>query len=175
MSVLTEKLNTLIAPIVEAEGFEVIRLRMTGSKVKTLQLMAERPDGTMTAENCAKLSRAISVMLDETDPIEDEYNLEVSSPGIDRPLTRLKDFERWEGFDAKIQLTEMVEGRKRFRGVLDGIEDENVCINLNGEEDTTLIPFEMIDDAKLVMTDELVRESLRASKAGNDNFETEDE
>ena len=99
------------------------------------------------------------------DPIDGEYNLEVSSPGIDRPLTRLKDFEDWQGYEAKLELDRMVEGRKRFKGVLGGVEEENVLLDVEGEEDTALIPFEWIANARLVLTDELIRESLRAAKA----------
>ena len=164
MDLLNEKLTALIEPIAAAEGFELIRVRVTGARSKTLQVMAERPDGTMTAEDCARLSRALSPMLDESDPIEGNYDLEVSSPGIDRPLTRLKDFDEWQGFEAKLELTAAVEGQKRFRGVLAGIEDANICIDLEGEEETALIPFEMIASAKLVLTDELIRASLKAGK-----------
>ena len=162
---LETKLEALIAPIVEATGFELVRLRLTGSQTKTVQIMAERPDGTMTAENCATLSRAISAMLEEADPISDKYILEVSSPGIDRPLTRLKDYERWEGFEAKIELRQAVENQKRFRGILAGIEGEDVCIDLEGEEDTALIAYSLISSGKLLLTDELVTESLRRAKA----------
>ncbi|GGY46118.1 ribosome maturation factor RimP [Parvularcula lutaonensis] len=158
------QLKELLTPVIETAGFELVRLRMTGSKQKTLQIMAERPDGTMSAEDCAELSRAMSQVLEESDPIEDAYTLEVSSPGIDRPLTRLKDFERWEGFAAKIELTQAVENQKRFRGHLAGIEDDNVCFDIEGEDDTALIPFSLIASAKLLMTDELIAESLRRSK-----------
>lgn len=127
--------------------------------------MAERPDKTMTAEDCATLSRALSAILDEADPIEGQYRLEVSSPGIDRPLVRLKDFDDWQGYEARIDLDRMVEGRKRFKGVLAGTEDGSVRLDIEGEEETALIPFEWVLGAKLVLTDELVRESLRAAKA----------
>lgn len=167
-------LQELVTPVVEGAGFEVVRLRLTGSRTKTLQVMAERPDGTMTAEDCASLSRAISPVLEEADPFDDKYILEVSSPGIDRPLTRLKDYERWEGFDAKIELRQPVEGQKRFRGVLAGIEDEDVCIDLEGEDDTALIPFSLIASGKLLLTDELVTESLRRSKAAEKAPDTPD-
>lgn len=160
-----EKITALIEPVAEAEGLELVRVRVTGSKKVTLQIMAERPDGTMSAENCARFSRALSAAFEEVDPISGAYTLEVSSPGIDRPLTRLKDFERWDGHAAKLELAELVEGRKRFKGILAGIEDENVLIDLEGEEDTALIPFAMIDNAKLILTDDLIRESLRAAKA----------
>lgn len=179
MTPLETKLDNLVTPLVEEAGFELVRLRLTGSRTKTLQVMAERPDGTMTAEDCAALSRAISPVLEEADPFEDKYVLEVSSPGIDRPLTRLKDYERWEGFVAKIELRHAVENQKRFRGVLAGIEGEDVCIDLEGEEDTALIPFSLIATGKLILTDELVTESLRRSKAdtktdNHDNTDTDE-
>lgn len=160
-----EKILDLLTPVIEEAGFELIRLRMTGSRTKTLQIMAERPDGTMTAQDCAILSRAMSPILEEVDPITDNYVLEVSSPGIDRPLTRLKDYARWEGFEAKLELNQTVEGQKRFRGILAGIEDQDVCIDLEGEDETALIPFSMIHQAKLMMTDDLITESLRRAKA----------
>ncbi|MEL6325267.1 MAG: ribosome maturation factor RimP [Pseudomonadota bacterium] len=166
MSVLEERLETLLTPAIEAEGFECVRIRITGSNAKTLQIMAELPDGTMSAENCARLSRALSELLEEKDPIPEAFTLEVSSPGIDRPLTRLKDFERWDGFSAKIELTQAVENQKRFRGQLAGVEDDNVLFDIEGEDETALIPFELIAAAKLLMTDELITESLRRAKAG---------
>ena len=164
MDLENDTLTALIAPVAETEGFELIRVRVTGSKTKTLQVMAERPDGTMSAEDCAQLSRALSPVLDAADPIEGQYDLEVSSPGIDRPLTRRRDFDDWEGFEAKLELKTAIEGQKRFRGVLAGTEDDNICIDLEGEEETALIPFSMIGTAKLVLTDELIRASLKAGK-----------
>ncbi|MEM1409441.1 MAG: ribosome maturation factor RimP [Pseudomonadota bacterium] len=160
-----QSLSQMLTPAIEAAGFEMVRIRMTGSRSVTLQVMAERPDGTMTAEDCAQLSRALSAVLEEKDPIQDAYQLEVSSPGIDRPLTRLKDFDRWDGFDAKIELHQAVENQKRFRGQLAGIEDDNVLFDIEGEDDTAVIPFGLIASAKLLMTDELITESLRRSKA----------
>jgi len=161
---LERRIADVIAPVLDDERFELVRVRVSGGRTKTLQVMAERPDGTMSAEDCAALSRAISPVLDAVDPIEGAYHLEVSSPGIDRPLTRLKDFVQWEGYEAKIELDRMVEGRKRFRGVLGGVEDEAVVLDPEGEAEAVLIPFEWIAQAKLVLTDELVRESLRQSK-----------
>ncbi|NNU15681.1 ribosome maturation factor RimP [Parvularcula sp. ZS-1/3] len=165
MTTYEDRLTEILEPAIEAAGFEPVRIRMTGSREKTLQVMAERPDGTMSAEDCAALSRALSEVLEEKDPIEDPYTLEVSSPGIDRPLTRLKDFERWDGFAAKIELTQAVENQKRFRGYVAGVEDDNVLFDIEGEDETALIPFELIAAAKLLMTDELITESLRRSKA----------
>ena len=164
MTPLEERLTKIVEPACEAAGFELVRLRVTGSKSQTLQVMAERPDGTMSAEDCAALSRAISPALEEDDPIADAYTLEVSSPGIDRPLTRLKDYERWEGFAAKIELTQPVEGQKRFRGELAGVEGTDVLFDIDGEEDTAVMPYGLIASGKLVLTDELVTESLRRAK-----------
>lgn len=164
MSVLEERIEKLVAPAISAAGFELVRIRMTGKETKTLQIMAEREDHTMSAEDCASLSRALSPILEEADPISGSYRLEISSPGIDRPLVRLKDFHDWQGYEAKIELDRMIEGRKKFKGVLAGLDEENVCIDIEGEEETALIPFAWIHSAKLVLTDELIRESLKAAK-----------
>lgn len=157
-----QRLAAIIRPTVEGMGFELVRLRLMGGKRQTLQIMAERPDGTMEVEDCARLSRQVSAVLDVEDPIEREYTLEVSSPGIDRPLTRLQDFDRWEGYEAKLETDELIDGRKRFRGVLAGIEGDEVLIDV--EEGTVGLKFEWLSDAKLVLTDELVTESLKRSK-----------
>ncbi|MEL6359520.1 MAG: ribosome maturation factor RimP [Pseudomonadota bacterium] len=162
---LEERIEGLIAPVVETTGFELVRVRLTGGQRKTLQIMAERADKTMSAEDCAVLSRALSPILEEADPITDPYRLEVSSPGIDRPLTRLKDFHDWQGYEAKLELDRLVEGRKRFRGTLAGTDDNMVCIDLDGEDETAMIPFAWVQTANLVLTDELIRESLKAAKA----------
>lgn len=146
-------------------GFELVRLRITGRTQLTLQIMAERPDKTMSADDCAALSKILSPILDEADPIEGAYALEVSSPGIDRPLTRLKDYHDWQGYEARLDLNQVIEGRKRFKGVIAGVDGENVCLDIEGEEETALIPFAWIASAKLVLTDELMRESLKAQKA----------
>ena len=152
------RLLELLDPVAESVGYEVVRLRMMGGAARrTLQIMAERPDGEMNVDDCATLSRAIGDVLDAADVINGDYVLEVSSPGIDRPLTRLKDFEAWEGYEAKLELDRLADGRKRFRGILAGIEDDAVCIDLEGEEDTTVIPFDWITEAKLSLTDELLK------------------
>jgi ribosome maturation factor RimP len=166
-----DKLLALIEPAAGDLGYGIVRVRVMGARRKTLQIMAEREDGRMTSGDCERLSRAISPLLDADDPMSGEYYLEVSSPGIDRPLTRLADFERWTGWHAKLELDRTVEGRRRFTGVLAGIEDGNVCIDLEGEEDTALIPFDWIGTAKLVLTDELIRETLR--RRGADDSELE--
>ncbi|MCI3135556.1 ribosome maturation factor RimP [Phenylobacterium aquaticum] len=148
----------LLDPVAEAAGYEIVRLRLMGGEhARRLQIMAETPDGEMNVEDCAKLSRAVSEILDAADPIKGEYTLEVSSPGVDRPLTRLKDFVSYEGFEAKIELDRVAEGRKRFRGTLVGVEDDNVAIDLEGEEETALVPFAWIIEAKLVLNDKLMK------------------
>ena len=152
------RLLELLDPVAESVGYEVVRLRMMGGAARrTLQIMAERPDGEMNVDDCATLSRAIGDVLDAADVVNGDYVLEVSSPGIDRPLTRLKDFEAWEGYEAKLELDRLADGRKRFRGILAGIEEDAVCIDLEGEEDTTVIPFDWITEAKLSLTDELLK------------------
>ena len=153
------KLLELLEPVAEAAGYGVVRLRlMGGGPVRRLQIMAERPsDGDMNVEDCARLSRAISEVMDAADPVSGEYLLEVSSPGIDRPLTRLSDFARYEGHEARLELDRVAEGRKRFKGVLVGVEDDAVALDIDGEVDTALIPFAWIAEAKLVLTDKLMK------------------
>ncbi len=163
---IDQRLATIVMPTIESMGFELVRLRLMGGKRATLQIMAERPDGTMEVEDCAGLSRQLSVILDVEDPIAAEYTLEVSSPGIDRPLTRLTDFDRWEGYEAKLETTELIEGRKRFKGLLAGTEGNEVLLEI--EEGTVGLEFDWLADAKLVLTDELITESLRRSKKGFD-------
>ncbi len=165
MSALSERIERLVAPVVTAGGFELVRVKVTGAEMKTLQIMAERPDHTMSAEDCASLSRALSPVLEAADPIPGAYRLEVSSPGIDRPLTRLKDYRDWQGYEARLELDRMIEGRKKFKGVLAGVDGENVGLDIEGEEETALIPFSWIVAGRLVLTDDLIRDSLRAAKA----------
>lgn len=161
------RLLELLGPVAEAAGFEIVRLRlMGGEQQRRLQIMAERAsDGDMMVEDCAKLSRAISEIMDAADPIAGEYVLEVSSPGVDRPLTRLKDFQTYEGYEARLELDRMAEGRKRFRGALAGVEGDSVAIDLEGEEHTALIPFTWITEAKLVLTDELMKRGAQVRAA----------
>ena len=166
----------MLDPVAESVGYEIVRLRlMGGAEQRRLQIMAERPlleDGTggdMNVEDCAKLSRAISEIMDAADPISGEYTLEVSSPGVDRPLTRLKDFDTYAGLEVRIELDRVAEGRKRFKGELAGVEDGQVGLNLEGEDDTTVyFPFEWIVDAKLVLTDQLMKRGAdqRAARVG---------
>jgi ribosome maturation factor RimP len=164
LAAIEKTIAALIGPAVAAAGFELVRIRMTGREVKTLQVMAERPDKTMSAEDCAALSHALSPILEEKDPISGPYRLEISSPGIDRPLTRLKDYDDWQGYEAKIELDRMIEGRKRLKGVVAGSEGDNALFDIEGESETAVIPFDWIVDARLVLTDDLIRESLRAAK-----------
>ena len=173
------RLLELLDPVAEAAGYDIVRLRlMGGEKQRRLQIMAERPaDGDMNVEDCARLSRAISEVLDAADPIAGEYLLEVSSPGVDRPLTRLKDFETFEGHEARLELDRLAEGRKRFRGKLAGVDGDNVAIDLEGEEHTALVPFAWIIEAKLVLTDELMKRGaeVRAARlAAEDRQQTSD-
>ncbi len=158
------QLEPIIAGAVEAAGYRLVRLRLMGGKRKTLQVMAERPDGSMNVEDCAALSRALSEFLDREDPIEGEYVLEVSSPGIDRPLTRLVDFARWAGHEAKIELVAPdANGRRRFKGLLLGLDGEQIVIEVGGAR--ACFPHRAIADAKLVLTDRLIEEDLRARRS----------
>ena len=152
------QLLELLEPVAEAEGFEIVRLRLMGGNTRRLQIMAERPsDHDIGIDECTRLSRAFSAVLDAADPISGEYALEVSSPGIDRPLTRLADFTTFEGLEAKIELDRLAENRKRFKGVIAGVDGDNVCLDLEGEEETLLIPFAWIAEAKLVLNDDLMK------------------
>ena len=166
------KLLELLDPVAEAAGYEIVRLRlMGGAETRKLQIMAERQsDGDMVVEDCARLSRALSEVLDAADPISGEYTLEVSSPGVDRPLTRIKDFEAYEGYEVKLELDRLAEGRKRFRGQLAGVEGEQVGIDLEGEEETAMVPFAWIVEAKLVLTDQLMKRGaeVRAARLASD-------
>lgn len=151
------RLLEILDPVADAAGYEIVRLRlMGGDHARRLQVMAETPEGEMNVEDCARLSRALSEVLDAADPISGEYTLEVSTPGVDRPLTRLKDFATFEGHEARIELDRMAEGRKRFRGELAGVEADQVAINLEGEVETALVPFAWITEAKLILTDRLM-------------------
>jgi ribosome maturation factor RimP len=158
-----QRLLELLDPVAEAAGCAIVRLRMTGAdRARRMQILAERPDGTMLVEDCAALSRAIAAVLDAADPVDGEYVLEVSSPGVDRPLTRLADFETYKGYEARIELDRMVENRKRFKGELAGVQGGDVAINLEGEDETALLPFAWISDAKLVITDHLLKRGAEA-------------
>ncbi len=157
-----EKLLGMVGPVAEGLGFVVVRIRVLGgNRRKRLQIMAERPDGTMTVDGCADISRAVSAVLDVEDPFQAEWDLEVSSPGIDRPLTELDHFERWKGHEVKLELDRVLDGRKRFAGVIEGVEGEDVLVEIKGVDGIVALPFAWLSDAKLVMTDALVEDSLR--------------
>ena len=163
-----KKLLEIIDPILLDMGFELVRLRLMSNKEITLQIMAIRPNGYINVDECAEISTAISAVLDVEDPILDAYNLEVSSPGIDRPLTRIKDFEEFEGYEAKIETVDLIDGRKRFRGTLAGINGSEILINL--DEGTIGLEFDWLAEAKLVLTDDLIKEMLKQRKI-NQNFD----
>lgn len=163
---MDRKIAEIITPTVEDMGFEIVRIRYMSGKTPTLQVMVQRPDGGIEVDECGEISTAISAVMDVEDPILEAYTLEVSSPGIDRPLTRLKDFEQWDGYVARIETHELIDGRRRFKGLLEGIEDDEVLIEIEdqGENITIGLKFDWISDAKLVLTDELIRDVLRARK-----------
>ena len=167
-SAVEKKLLKLIDPIVIDMGFELVRLRLISSKEITLQIMAIRPNGFINVDECADLSTAISALLDVEDPLIDSYSLEVSSPGIDRPLTRMKDFEEFEGYDARLETVELIDGRKRFKGTLAGTNGSEIMINV--DEGTIGLEFEWLAEAKLILTDELIKEMLKQRKI-NQNFD----
>jgi ribosome maturation factor RimP len=166
-------LEPVFEPVIEKAGFRLVRLRIMGGASKTLQVMAERPDGSMDVEGCTALSHALLDFIEAEDPIEGDYEIEVSSPGIDRPLTRLMDFSRWAGHEVKIELTLPVvsvgesqsdqnKGRKRFRGTLLGLDGQDVMIRADNSD--IKFPFRAIANAKLVLTDKLINEDLKARK-----------
>ncbi len=163
------RVAAIIEPAIEDLGFRLVRVKVTGTNGYTVQIMAERPDGTMSVDDCELVSKTISPVLDVEDPIDRAYYLEISSPGIDRPLVRAEDFSRWTGHDAKIELEMPLDGRKRFRGFIRGTEGDHALIELPdapaGEEALARIPLNSIRDAHLVLTDELIRESLRRGTA----------
>ena len=176
------KLLELLDPVAESVGYAIVRLRLMGGlERRKLQIMAERPsDGDMNVEDCARLSRAISEIMDAADPISGEYLLEVSSPGIDRPLTRMADFVAHEGFEVKLELDRLAEGRKRFRGVLAGVDTsqaggDQIGIDLEGEEATAMIPFAWVIEAKLVLNDQLMKRGAesRAARIASEQQTTE--
>lgn len=155
MSSPTQRIQDIIAPTLESLGYVVVRLQLQGDRHTTLQIMAERADRkAMGVEDCAKVSRAVSPLLDVDDPIEEAYSLEVSSPGVDRPLVRAEDFDRFAGFEAKVEMNYLIDGRKRFTGRLVGLVDGNVQILVDGVAQD--LPFEDIVKAKLVLTDDLL-------------------
>jgi ribosome maturation factor RimP len=175
---IDRRLAEIVSPVIEDLGYELVRIRLMSGKTTTLQIMADKPDGGIEVDDCAAISNAVSATLDVEDPIIDAYSLEVSSPGIDRPLTRLKDFDMFEGYEAKLETDELVGGRRRFKGELAGTEDDEVLINIEDQGETVTIglKFDWLSDAKLVLTDELIKEMLRQRKeAGTLNEDAFDE
>ena len=174
---LEARIAAIVEPVIEDLNFDLVRVRVTGQNGCTVQIMAEQHDGTMTIEGCETISRAISPVLDVEDPIDKEYHLEVSSPGIDRPLVRKRDFVNWKGHVAKVELSAPLDGRRRFRGMLDGVIEDNVQIILpdapEGSDPKVLVPLSQLAEAKLVMTDELMELALKA-QSNNDAVEVQD-
>lgn len=166
---LPARVAAITEPVLEQLGYRLVRVRVSGAEGCTVQIMAERPDGSMTVEDCEAVSRALSPVLDVADPIDKAYRLEISSPGIDRPLVRKSDFDRYAGHLIKIEMEVPVNGRKRFRGQLAGTEGTAAKLRRDdareGEEADVLLPIEDMGEAKLVLTDELVTEALRREKA----------
>jgi ribosome maturation factor RimP len=169
---MAAELAALVEPALQDLGFRLVRVAVSARNGTTVQVMAERPDGTITVADCALISRQLSALFDAHDPITGSYTLEVSSPGIDRLLARRSDFVVWAGYEAKIELKHALDGRKRFRGVLAGLQGDDVQLEaeLDAEGRKRIaLPVSMIGEARLVLTDELVREALRrAKKAGTD-------
>ncbi|UPK35985.1 ribosome maturation factor RimP [Bradyrhizobium sp. 186] len=165
------RVSAIAGPVLEGMGYRLVRIRISGEAGCTVQIMAERPDGTMQIEDCEAISRALSPVLDVADPIERAYRLEISSPGIDRPLVRRSDFERYTGHLVKVEMANAHEGRKRFRGTLAGVEGDRVRLIRDdvkaktNDDAEVLLVMEDIGEARLVLTDELVAESMRRGKA----------
>jgi ribosome maturation factor RimP len=179
----------IAAPVLRDLGFRLVRVKLSAQDGTTLQIMAERPDGTLVVEDCEAISEALSPVLDVEDPVKQAYRLEISSPGIDRPLMRASDFKRAVGWEAKIEMAVMTEGRKRFRGLIDAYDESGAAPVLAltrfdakpGEPEAVRLPIADIVDGRLVLTDDLIRETLRAAKAAAEaageaeGGETEDE
>ena len=164
---LAATIAALVEPVLEHLGFLLVRVQVIGRDGLTVQIMADRPDGTISVDDCEAISRELSPLLDAHDPLPGSYRLEVSSPGIDRPLVRPRDFRTWAGHEAKIELKEPVNARKRYRGVLEGFENGEVRIvcELDQQGRQVLgLPIDLISEARLVLTDTLIRDALRRAK-----------
>ena len=181
---LDRRVADIIEPAIEQVGYRLVRVRLLAQNGATLQIMCERPDGTMTVEDCEAVSMAVSPVLDVEDPIDKAYHLEVSSPGIDRPMVRKSDFVRWQGHIVKCETSILVDNRKRFRGKIVASDADGFTIERDqpayGEEPTIVIPFTVLAEAKLILTDDLIRDALTADKkakaaqAANQNDEDDD-
>jgi ribosome maturation factor RimP len=166
---IAARVAAIVEPVLDGIGYRLVRVKISGLDGCTVQIMAERPDGTMTVEGCEDVSRALSPVLDVADPIDRAYRLEVSSPGMDRPLVRRSDFERFAGHQVRVELAAAIDGRRRFRGLLLGVDGNAARVRPDdaapGEANGVLLPIEDIAEAKLVLTDALIAESLRRGKA----------
>lgn len=180
---VASRVGRIVDPMIRSLGYRLVRVKVSGLNGCTVQIMAERPDGTMGVNDCEAVSRAIAPLLDVEDPVSTAYNLEISSPGIDRPLVRVSDFSRWIGFDARVEMAIPVDGRKRYRGFIDSVEGEKVTILLpdvpEGENQRPTLDIRDISEARLVLTDAVIEESLRRGKealrAAGEDEEAEDE
>ena len=170
---IDKRLADIVTPTIEDMGFELVRVRLLRGQKATLQVMADRPDGGINVDELAEISIAISAVLDVEDPVLDAYDLEVSSPGIDRPLTRLKDFDAFEGYETRIETDHLIDGQRRFKGVLAGIDRDEVLLNV--PEGTIGLKFDWLSEAKLILSDDLIKEMLRQRKSAGvlneDNFD----
>ncbi len=180
---LDRRIAEIIEPVLVAMGYKLVRVRLMNQNGLTLQVMAEKNDGTMTVEDCEEVSMAISPVLDVEDPVDKAYHLEVSSPGIDRPMVRRSDFERWIGHLLKCETSILIDNRKRFRGKITEVDAEGFTIERDqvayGEQPRVTVPFNALAEAKLILTDDLIRDALRADKlakaqAANQNEEDND-
>ena len=177
------RVASIIEPTIIEMGYQLVRVKLSSQNGMTLQIMAERPDGTMTVQDCERLSVAVSPVLDVDDPIDKAYHLEVSSPGIDRPMVRKSDFAKWLGHIVKFETSVMVEGRKRFRGTISSVSEDAFVLEretpAKDEDPLVTIPFTTLSEARLILTDDLIRDALKADKAArqaaNENFESEDD
>jgi ribosome maturation factor RimP len=170
---LAGRVADLVEPVCEDAGFRLVRVKISGRDGCTVQIMAERHDGTMTVEDCADLSRALSALLDVEDPVRGAYNLEISSPGIDRPLVSPADFARWAGHEAKLETLQMIDGRKRFRGQIEGVENGAVILAVEAVDGGTQhlrLSFDDISEARLVLTDALIAAALKGQTADNEDL-----
>ena len=166
----------IAAPVLRDLGYRLVRVKLSAQEGTTLQIMAERPDGTLGVDDCEAISEALSPVLDVEDPVKQAYRLEISSPGIDRPLMRVSDFRRAVGFEAKVELHALMDGRKRFRGLIEALDESGAAPVLAltrldakpGEPEAVRLPLADIADGRLVLTDDLIRETLRAAKAARE-------
>lgn len=180
---IDRRLAEIVEPVLAGMDYRLVRVRLLNQNGLTVQIMCERDDGTMTVQDCEKVSMAISPVLDVEDPLDKAYHLEVSSPGIDRPMVRVSDFRRWAGHLVKVETSILVENRKRFRGRIVDVTDEGFRLERDqiayGEEPVVAIPFSTLADGKLILTDDLIRDALKADKAAraaaNQNDADEDD